>query len=252
MNNSVHVTWGSWTVAGRGLYCSSGQERGGEDVSQVYAIHTETVHPFEEEGKWVRDCLLFKKNLERNTWVFSSDEGLMQRPATLFCFLFNLLLLNFCLTCTFLHFKSFGNDFLCLSLIHPKQLDKSDTLLWLLVPILCCVLQGWMSILLKLFPLVLFHQTTPWWRDSWAPVLVHPPLWWAGGVGQSGACSLLFGKKQGSSGAPWGTTFPVSPRAKPGSRGRLTEGMALHGVCRKEPTGSRKGRRQVWVCISDT
>lgn len=64
MNNSVHVTWGSWTVAGQGLYCSSGQERGREDVSHVYVIHTETVHPFEEEGKWVRDCLLFLKKLE--------------------------------------------------------------------------------------------------------------------------------------------------------------------------------------------
>lgn len=188
--------------------------------------------------------------------------------------------LNFCLKCKFLHFKSFGNDFLCLSLIHPEQLDKSAHRwgCWCPSCVVSCVhahlrasiggrpserqhsayrrvSAAFLETLLfrdsdECLLLVPFHQMIHGGEtaglQSWS---VHPDGGWGWPVWNT--LSLVW-KEAGPSGAPRGATFPVYHWAKPNSRGGLAEEKALCGVCGKEPTGLWRGCRQVWVCISDT
>lgn len=97
--------------------------------------------------------------------------------------------------------------------------------------------QGGTSAFLELLLLERLHWLIP--RQGWgaAGSRLGPSTPTAGGVGPIwDVLSLLFGKKRGPSGAPWGPAFPIYHRAKPDSWGSLAEKMVLRGVCRKEPT----------------
>lgn len=143
MNSSLTMSWGSWTVTAWGVRRSSERERGGERVNRL--LYTRGNGPSVQRGRRVSQRLLFFEKSERNSnqlgcfpvFFHFLGDGLVWRPAWL---LSSQSSQNFCVNCRFLHFKSFGNEFTCLRLIPPGQLDAQSTRLPMLTPVLCCEL----------------------------------------------------------------------------------------------------------------
>lgn len=144
MNHLVCVMWGRWTVTSQGILRSSDHERGGIAwVISVWYTQTQSIHSKrrEEDSGIVR---YWKKKLGRendhslwmSAWlsVFRRQCHPMGSYVTLFSAQSRPW--NICLACIFLYFKSVGHDFQCLSLIHPRQLDKNDASLQTSMPTL--------------------------------------------------------------------------------------------------------------------